>query len=307
MSSWAVTAVRNALPDGEMFWAVQERCSDVIDTDHLVDHLQVFPREKWKKNRWSPATWADQLRRYTSLRKYDIDIGFDFQGHSKTALCLRLSGCRERFSARATDAFAARISPPVPLVPEGPHEVQLALALVKARLDVTCPNRTRVPELSQERVKATALADGQLDRLVTIQTGAGEADKVYPPELWKVVAESLAVAGWNVVTIGGPGDPVLATDAVRQFVGTLSLKEALALVSLSRLHLSSDTGTGHAAAAFGVPTVTLFSRTDPDRFRPWGNEGIVLREKEAMPRIGPEDVISASIGLLKESQVARPG
>lgn len=304
MTAWAATALRNAVNDLTLYWATQERCSPVLDTDRLVDTLHVFPRERWKAHRWSPATWVDQLTKYTALRKHKINVGFDFQGHSKTALCLRLAGCRERYASRATDALAKSLNPPLDLEPEGSHEVQLALALVQHRISVAMPLRPLMPRVEADRDRW--LAGSDTSRLITLQTGAGEPDKLYPPDLLSKVALDLMSEGWTTVAVGGPRDPRLSTGVSLDTVGKATLRESMALVAASRLHIAGDTGTGHIASAYGVPTVSVFSRTDPERFRPWGNGGKILRSLGGTSAIAPGDVVNAARSLLVTEAHARP-
>ena len=305
MTAWAVTALRNANPQAEIVWAVQERCAPVIDTHQLVNQLHVFPRERWKSNRWSPAIWREQIIQYTALRKTRIDVGFDFQGHSKTALCLRLSGCRERFASRATDALAARLNPPVDLLPQGAHEVERAICLVATKFDVKLPELPIMPKFTAERKEWRARLPGD-QPIVSIQTGAGETDKLYPADHWVDVADHLVSSGCRVVAIGGASDPRIATENVIDEVGAHSLGQSLALVAESDIHLSGDTGSAHAAAAYGVPTVTIFGRTDPARFRPYGNKGIVLRDGVETKNVSPRQVVESAMTLLEDKRVASP-
>lgn len=288
MSAWAVTALRAAVPGAEIVWAVQERCAPVVDTRRLVDRLAVVPRERWKRRRWSPATWREQVVTYTRLRQVGFDVGFDFQGHSKTALMLRLSGARERLASRATDALARRLNPPRPLSPESPHEVHLALALVRERFPAVLPDRPVMP------------IDGPPTPepgLVTLQTGAGEADKLYPAEQWAAVAQTLADAGLTVVSLGAENDPKV--QGTVDEVGRHDLLSAMGRIAASRLHLAADTGTGHMAAALGVPVVSVFGRTDPARFRPFTQAGRVLRGSPGPGAVAPADVAAAALELLE--------
>ena len=303
MTAWAVTAVRVAAPHAKITWAVQDKCSPVIDTSQLVDKVLEFPRGRWKKKRWSPNTWREQIVKYTELRSEGFDLGFDFQGHSKTALCLRLAGCKRRLSSRATDALAAALNPPSQLSPDGPHEVELAMALVRLGIDCELPPRPLMPKVSHRvsPLRQSLNLDGEV---VTIQTGAGEVDKRYPLESWVEVARQLQSRGLRVVAMGGDGDPKLPNDVAIDCVGKFDLVESLALINSSSVHLAADTGTGHAAAAYGVPVVSIFGRTDPARFRPWTKEGLVLREGRTTNAVHPEQVVESALVLLKESGVA---
>jgi ADP-heptose:LPS heptosyltransferase len=64
------------------------------------------------------------------------------------------------------------------------------------------------------------------------------------------------------------------------------------------LHLAADTGTGHIAAAYGVPFVSVFGPTDPKLFRPYSDEGVVLRASDRAGDVEPAQILAAAEGLL---------
>jgi heptosyltransferase-1 len=59
-------------------------------------------------------------------------------------------------------------------------------------------------------------------------------------------------------------------------IGRTSLKEAVAVVQRSAVHVCGDTGTAHIAAAFRVPVVSLYGPTSPDRTGPYGQRSRTL-------------------------------
>jgi ADP-heptose:LPS heptosyltransferase len=132
--------------------------------------------------------------------------------------------------------------------------------------------------------------------LATVQTGAGEADKAYPH--WLDVAAALQGRGWSVVGIGGPGDPRLPSPTI-DLVGRLDLRGAMATVLASDVHLAADTGTGHVAAAYGVPVVSVFSKNEPERFRPYSSAAAVLREGRSAASVDPDQVVEAAVRLVE--------
>ena len=78
----------------------------------------------------------------------------------------------------------------------------------------------------------------------------------------------------------------------------MSLEESLAWVAASRLHLAADTGTGHAAAAYGVPTLSVFGPTDDQKFRPWGESARLLKRGEMAGDVPAFEVIEAAEKML---------
>ena len=118
-----------------------------------------------------------------------------------------------------------------------------------------------------------------------------------PSELASAATWLRSLAGrytHGVVAIGGKHDPHLDIPGVDDLVGKLTLAESLGLIQGSSLHMAADTGTGHVAAAYGVPVVSLFGQTDPNRYQPFGSQCTVLQAKSAAD-IPPEDVAESAL------------
>lgn len=120
-----------------------------------------------------------------------------------------------------------------------------------------------------------------IENLITLVPGANfGSSKCYPPEHFATVAAALVEGrGATILLAGSPAEGAIieairqqAPEAVRAALVSLPamnsgkgvplgvLKE---LVRRSSLVIANDTGPRHFAAAFGVPTVTLFGPTDP--------------------------------------------
>lgn len=290
MAAWPVTAIRQAHPDAWIVWAVESRCAPVISSPALANEIAEFPRDHWKKHRWSPRTWHCQLHCYAALRKHRFDFGIDLQGHSKTALALRLSGARRRIAVDATDALAARLNP-VAALAEG-HTVDRHMRALNELGKYGTPRQPIMPE-------APVPPDWPAGPVVSLMTGASSPRKSYPVEQWEAVASNLRAQGLSVVAIGGPHDPPL-TSVDRNYVGKLCLRGSLGAVAASAVHVCADTGTGHAAAAYGVPVVSLFGRGKhtPERFRPYSDRATVLQQGDLPCSITPEQVSEAALRFL---------
>lgn len=105
-----------------------------------------------------------------------------------------------------------------------------------------------------------------------VHCGAAAASRRWPAERFAAVARELADDGHDVIITGGPGEGELAAAvaaAARRPVYTqLSLTELLNVLGTARLLVSGDTGVAHLAAAYAVPTVTLFGPVSPRRWGP---------------------------------------
>jgi ADP-heptose:LPS heptosyltransferase len=287
MAAYTATAIRKALPESKIVWAVDSRCRPVLADSGLVDDFVEFPRDDWRTRRWSPSTWREQLGKFSRLRKMRLDVGLDLQGHSKTALCLRIAAPRKRLSAFSTDPFAARLNPQLEGDPNGAHRVERMLAAAQQFGTFQVPKRPIMPALP-----------GPSASLITISTGAGATNKIYPAKAWIQVARHFVEAGFQIQFLGAGPDPSVEVPGTKNWVGKLTLRESMAKIACSVLHLAGDTGSGHIAAAYGVPVVSIFGPTDPRLFRPYSEVATVLKKSDRTADCSAEEVISAAEALL---------
>jgi ADP-heptose:LPS heptosyltransferase len=292
MAAWAATALREKHPDAFLCWAVESRCAPMLDRTALVSRVEEIPRDRWKRTRWSPATWREQLTKYAGLRRLRFDVGIDLQGYSKTALCLRLASPRKRVSAYAKDAFAARLNPVVGIRPSDMHTVEWYGRVLQTLGDYQIPDRPimpRDPDAAQGIIERV----GGDQPLATITVSAGHSNKAYYADGWVEVAQGLMARGYRVAFLGGPTDRGIEVPGSVDLVGKLALSSTLEAVRLSALHVSADTGNAHMAAAVGVPTVSVFGPTDPVAFRPFHKEGRVLRNGVDPASVTPAEILAA--------------
>lgn len=291
MAAWAATAIRERHPDAFLCWAVESRCAPVVDRTHLVTRVEEMPRDRWKRHRWSPATWREEVAKYTGLRRLRFDFGLDLQGHSKTALCLRVARPKLRLAARSVDPFAARLNPvPEPRPPEL-HTVEWYGRVLQHAGDYAIPERPTMPR-DPETARTLVERIGGDRPLATITVSAGQPEKVYPPAGWKAVAEGLLARGYRVAFLGGSVDRPIEMPGTVDLVGKLALASTLETVRLSAVHVAGDTGSGHMAAALGVPVVSVFG-TDPTWHRPFTPEGRVLRNGDSPADVSPQSILDA--------------
>lgn len=288
----AVSAIRRTHPDAFICWAVEKRCADVIDTERLVSLRHEADRRTWRKCRWSPKTWRDQIRFHLGLRQYRFDIGIDFQGHTKTALCLRLANPKLRLAERGEDPLSRFLNPcwgpPVNVM----HRVESHSKTLRATGEYSPDETPILPNLDKEKKRVKEMACGDKP-LATITVGAGTPMKVVPPENWRAVAQHLLQEGYQVMFLGGPGDKPIALEGTIDAVGKLELRETWAALALSAFHVCGDTGTGHMAAACGVPIVSVFGHELPEIFRPYTDKLITLKEGNMASNVKPEKIIEA--------------
>lgn len=120
--------------------------------------------------------------------------------------------------------------------------------------------------------QVTALQPGQY---VCIHPGASVAERRWSPADFAQVGDRLASQGFTVVLTGAAAERPLTrqvaaamqADAV-DLAGATDLGALACLLSRAKLLLCNDTGVSHLAAALRLPSVVVFSGSDPQRWAP---------------------------------------
>ena len=88
----------------------------------------------------------------------------------------------------------------------------------------------------------------------------------------------------NVIMIGAPDEKEISEKIFNQadlkpfnLTGKTTIAEATAILSISDLLISNDTGPAHIGAALGTKTIVLFGPTNPKTTQPW-NSLIIRRD-----------------------------
>jgi len=123
-----------------------------------------------------------------------------------------------------------------------------------------------------------------LDRpLVAVHPGSGSPQKSVAVITMAGMIAKIQGEGAFPIVIEGPAD----REAVHNLLGeisspvtvirTLDLRTVAGVLSHARLFVGHDSGVTHLAALLGVPTISIFGPTDPERWAPLGSHVTVIK------------------------------
>ncbi len=120
---------------------------------------------------------------------------------------------------------------------------------------------------------------------------ASAPEKRWPVERFLEIARYLRL--WNIdpIFLCAPSDDAIPFSTHR--VVQASLRDAKMLLSKATVFIGNDSGPAHMAAAFGVPSVVLFSTSDPAIWGPWHTESEIVVAPDGMNKIPVSRVIAA--------------
>jgi heptosyltransferase-1 len=276
----AVVALRDALPETEIAWAVEPPYAELVE---IVAGVRAIPVSL---KRWS-------LSRITAAKRdvRGFSAAIDFQGLIKSALIAWSSGARKRYG------FARDVIREKPAawfvnrhanVDRSKHVVEWNVELARTYAPVIA----RVPAV--DFAPFAEDATGGLARFVNrivLLPGAGKPGKQWPVERFADLATRL---GSDALVVWGPGEEALARAIAAEVAPATNFRELACVLKHARLVIGADTGPLHLAAALGTPVIGLYGPTDPGRNGPYGQLDRVVSTYAAtksMHDIAVDDVL----------------
>lgn len=228
------------------------------------------------------------LRLAARLFRSRFEVAIAAQRSFRTGLLVRASRARTRVGfARARGSFA--YTRKVPWDPAA-HAVRRYLALSgpaggdperaepRPELAVSAKARAEVEKLLAQ----SGVARGE--EIVALAPGSIWGTKRWTPEGFAALARAARERGLRPVLVGSPAERALcetvaslAGEGAVVLAGRTSVPEMTALLSMSRVLVSNDSGPGHVASAVGTPVVSVFGPTVPAfGYTPFGDQNVVV-------------------------------
>jgi heptosyltransferase-1 len=258
----AVAALRAALPEAFLGWAIDPRwspllCSATGDTP-LVNQIHFVNTRQWTPTNSLPNVLA--LRK--DLRAPHYDLAIDLQGNIRSAVIARLANTHNITGSKTPRETPARFLYTQPVQLTQPNVIDQAAELISAALNMPlAPNQPTLP--IDPEAEAWAGTHAQTPFILIAPT-AGWGAKEWPLTSYAALIPFIEAHGYRVLlnatptaTRNLPGQPIPST-----------LPQLIALTRRAALVIGGDTGPVHLAAALGRPTLALFGPTDPARNGP---------------------------------------
>jgi heptosyltransferase III len=265
----ALRILKNFRPDLSLGVVVEDRFREIFEGNPDIEAIL------------APSLFA--LRRFHPL------LCLNFHGGPRSAWFTALSGARWRAGFghfRQPFAYNIRI-PRAQEILGVERKVHTAEHLASAMFYLGAPI-VEVPRAVLEVGQAVSPANS----VAVIHPFAANTAKSWPPQNFIEAAQHIQSAGTEVVVIGGPADDF---SPFREFraLQAAPLSAIKSLLAAASLFLGNDSGPAHIAAAFGVPSVVLFSITDPAIWGPWRAPSEVLSSPEGIHAIPVSRVLDA--------------
>ncbi len=275
----AITDAVNVNSDVEFDWVVDEAFAEVPLWHPRVKNVIKTAHRQWRK---SPLTaWRDGklTKFYQTLKTQDYDMIIDMQSNLKSALVswicngdvhgLDKQSCREY---PAHWAYTWRHT-----VNSQQHTVEKLRQLMASALCYEKPASPFDYGVDLTRYPLPQLSFTLPERYIMCVHNASWTTKLWPPSSWKALVTQIVGEGYSVLLPCGNdreysrAKEIAAVSSHAFALPKLSLNHMAALMVGAKAAVCSDTGLAHLAAVAGVPAITLYGVTHPERIGTQGD------------------------------------
>lgn len=286
MTTPAMGALRVSFPAAEIVVVANPLVAELFRYHPYCDRVLVY--DKKGTHRGLKGLW----RFCSELRRERFDLAVLLQNAVEAAIMASLARVPRR-AGYATDGRGLLLTHPVVLgaAERRLHHTRYYLHMLEA-LDIRGGDGLlRLDCTAEELAWARELLGDKESVVINPGAAYGSAKRWYPERFAEVGNRLVEEFGARIVLTGGPGETEIGRDiaaamqvAPLNLIGKTSVRQMMAVLSLSRLVVTNDSGPMHVAAAFGVPIVAVFGPTDHSTTSPLAeNCRIIRKEVECAP------------------------
>jgi heptosyltransferase-1 len=261
-----VADVRRARPALAIDWVAEEPFVALVRLDPAVRRVVPVAFRRWRRRLLSVSTWREAAAFRRELRAEHYVAVLDLQEQLKGALI----AASARGARHGPDRASIR-EPVATLFHQFHHPIDPAQHLIdRCRQLAAAALGYAVEGPPRFGIVAPRASDAvPAQRYAVLVHATSRADKLWPESDWHALIATLTGAGYAVVLPWGNVDERqrserLAGAAPAAIVPPRRDLPAMAsLLARAELVVGVDTGLVHLAAALGVPTIAIFTTTDP--------------------------------------------
>ena len=273
--------IRAHYPNAQIDWLVEESFADIPRMHVGVNQVFTVALRRWKKAIFSKNTWAEiaALKKLIQQNQYDAII--DCQGLLKSALIMRQAhGVKHGYDKNSIrEPIASWFYDKKYNISYQQHAVTRNRALVAMSLGYAIP--TNVPDYginSTNNTPASRIDIGlqacpqalkSLGNYIVALHGTSRDSKLWPVENWVDLGRELAKQNLNLALpwandVEFKRANTIASQLQNAIVlPKLSIAELASVIGQAQAAIGVDTGLSHLAAALNIPTIAIYTDTNP--------------------------------------------
>lgn len=254
-------------PDIKIDWVVEEAFSDIPKLHPAVNHVIPVAIRRWRKAVFKQSTWAEITVAKQQIASTQYDFVLDTQGLLKSGLLAMLShGKKHGYDkSSAREPLAALFYNVKHQVSRTQHAVSRNRALAALSLGYTIPE-----DPPHYGITASAPIDSLPDKPYIVGLhGTSRDSKLWPTEHWIEFGESLAKQSLQLALPWASKAEFERAQHIASkcnnvvVLPKLSIAQLATVINQALAAVGVDTGLSHLSVALGIPTVAIYTDTNP--------------------------------------------
>ena len=267
--------------DWQIDWVVEESFADIPRMHAGVNKVFTVAMRRWKKSLFSRKTWAEISAFKKLIKKNQYDAVIDCQGLLKSALITKqasttIQGLKHGFdSSSIREPIASLFYEKKYNISYNQHAVTRNRALVAMSLGYALPSNA--PDyginvsnsMSANRMDIGSQSiDLKQDYVIALH-GTSRDSKLWPVENWVELGKALAKQNLNLVLPWASDAELTRANQIASqlenatVLPKLSILQIAGMISNAKAAIGVDTGLSHLAAALNIPTIAIYTDTNP--------------------------------------------
>jgi heptosyltransferase I len=262
-------------------WVVEESFADIPRLHPHVNQVVTVAMRRWRKALFSKNTWQEIAAFKHLIQQNQYDAIIDTQGLLKSALITKQAhGIKHGYDKNSIrEPLASWFYDKKYNISYQQHAVTRNRALAAMSLGYVPPTNApdygiKKHEISSKKIQNNGSATGmdislQTGNIIALH-GTSRDSKLWPIENWADLGKLLAQQNLNLVLPwANEVEFKRANEIAKQLdnasvLPKLSIAQLAGVIANSEAAIGVDTGLSHLAAALNIPTIAIYTNTDPE-------------------------------------------
>lgn len=259
--------ILNNYHDVEIDWVVEASFADIPKLHPAINRVIPVAIRRWRKAIFHKQTWCEIKAAKQQLSQQRYDIVLDTQGLIKSGLITYFSqGHKHGYDkTSAREPLASRFYDTTHQVSRTQHAVDRNRALAALALGYPIPDSQ--PNYG---IKAAIPQDLPINSPYVIGLhGTSRDSKLWPTTHWISLGAELAKQQRNLVLPWANEAELQRAQHIANALNNatvlpkLSIAQLAGIISQAQAAIGVDTGLSHLATALSIPTIAIFTDTNP--------------------------------------------
>ena len=278
----AVNDILQHAPEAYIDWVVEESFAEIPSLHPHVNSVFNVAFRRWRKNLFRQQTWSEIAAFKKAIRQNEYDAIIDTQGLLKSALIVRQAkGVKHGYDKNSIrEPLASCFYDQKYAISYNQHAVVRNRTLAALSLGYEIPKNAPDYGIEKQGIEKHGISiqsNASVSRMdiashgdyIIALHGTSRDSKLWPVAHWVALGKALADKKLNLVLPWASDAELARANAIASHLTNanvlpkLSISKLAGIISQAQAAIGVDTGLSHLAAALSIPTIAIYTDTNP--------------------------------------------